>query len=92
MTVYVDDLLAHHRWRAARRGHQQHRDQWSRLLADTTCELLGFAVTLGLRRSWIQLAGTPGEHFDVTTDQRRQALAAGAEPISVAAAVPGPLL
>lgn len=84
MGVYVDDRMA--RQTRKRPGGRLIDARWSQLFADTTAELLGFAVALGLARHWIQLAGTPGEHFDVTAHQRQRALAAGAEPITAAAA------
>ena len=36
---------------------------------------------------WLQAAGTPDEHFDVTDDIRRRAIRAGAMPITARQAV-----
>lgn len=75
MTVYVDDML-----RPARVGRVQSR--WSHLMADTRQELLDMAAELGLRREWIQHAGTHREHFDLTEPKRLQALGFGAVAIT----------
>lgn len=74
MTVYIDDMQ-----RPARVGRLN--AVWSHLMADTTDELVTFARTLGLNPRWIQRAGTPLEHFDVTEPKRQQALRLGAVPI-----------
>lgn len=66
MTIYVDDagLL----WRGKPRHH---------LMADTLPELHAFASAIGVRRCWFHnTKGLP--HYDVTDDQRRAALCAGA--------------
>lgn len=74
MTVYIDDMQ-----RPARVGRLN--AVWSHLMADTSEELVAFARTLGLNTRWIQKAGTPLEHFDVTEPKRQHALRLGAVPI-----------
>lgn len=70
MTLYVDNMLRPAR-PAGFRGPGT--PKWSHMFADTTGELLAAADALGLRRSWIQHAGTPLEHFDVTSSVRERA-------------------
>jgi len=77
MTVYVDD------WRQpARFG--RHDKIWSHLTVgpgDDIAELHDFAARIGLKRSWFQDLPWPREHYDVTDNKRRQALAQGAVAI-----------
>ena len=75
MTVYVDDML-----RPARVGRGRPA-KWSHLMADTSEELETFARRLGLDPTWLQHAGRPTEHYDVTATVREQALRLGAHPI-----------
>lgn len=56
--------------------------KWSHLLADTSEELMAFAKLLGLKPEWLQHPGTHREHFDVTMEVRKRALALGAVSIS----------
>lgn len=74
MTVYVDDAAI------GTVGKLTHK--WSHLTADTSTELDWFALSIGLRLSWIQDAGTPSEHFDITPAKRDTALKKGAIPIT----------
>jgi uncharacterized protein DUF4031 len=72
MTVYVDHAFEHGEWgRWSGGGHLQ---------ADTPAELHAFAARLGLQRHWFQhRPGRPDrDHYDLTAEKRRQALAAGA--------------
>ena len=85
MTVYVDDMQ-----RPARVGTVE--GLWSHLLSDLPgvegqVELVAFAEALGLDRAWLQNAGTPTEHFDITEPTRQRALRAGAVPIRYGRAV-----
>ena len=75
MTVYVDDAEI-----AATVG--KHTSKWSHLTADTSTELDRFAASIGLNTSWIQYAGTPLEHYDITLSKRTAALRNGAIPIT----------
>jgi hypothetical protein len=74
MAVYVDDMH-----RPARLTSRPAR--WSHLFADTPEELAAFASRLGLKREWLQHAGTYREHLDVTATTRRRAIQFGAIPI-----------
>lgn len=76
MTVYVDDMRA-----PASIGGT--RGAWSHLIADTSTELVSFAIALKLRQSWIQYPGTFREHFDVTENVRSRAIQMGAVPVSM---------
>ena len=73
--LYVDDM----RRRATVAGR---RAIWSHLYGDSAEELLTYARAIGLHTDWLQSAGTPFEHFDVTESKRMAAMAAGATPIS----------
>lgn len=75
MTVYVDDYR-----HTATVGRLTGR--WSHLLADDRAELDAFAARIGLRPAWIQRAGTPREHYDVTDRLRDLAIRLGAVPIT----------
>jgi len=72
MAVYVDSLIWE--WRGL---------LWCHLTADTTEELHGFAIRLGLSRSRFQ--SKPGrpwvDHYDITEPKRRRAVALGAVEI-----------
>jgi Protein of unknown function (DUF4031) len=67
--------------------------RWSHLTADTREELCASAMRIGLRRDWLQTCRYDANcrpaarcvlwHFDVTDSKRRQALAAGAQPIDL---------
>jgi hypothetical protein len=73
MTVYVDDYRVQ-----ARVGRINGR--WSHMMADTLPELIEFAVSLGLRKEWLQDKAS-GVHFDVTDTVRARAFEAGAVPL-----------
>ena len=75
MSVFVDDML---REATVRNGTHLVRGRWSHLMADTSPELLTFAVRLGLNPAWIQKPGTSLEHFDITAGKRARALELGA--------------
>lgn len=54
--------------------------RWAHLVSDRShAELHTFADGLGLRRSWFQ-----GDHYDVPTEVRIQAIALGAQPVTAA--------
>ena len=69
MTVYVDDAQ-----------NPYGRMKMAHLMADTTDELLEFAYHLGIKTKWLQNAGTPTEHFDVSQTKRDEAIRLGAKP------------
>jgi len=52
------------------------------MIADSTEELLEMADKIGVKRKWIQWAGTPKEHFDICLSKRAMAVLQGAEEIS----------
>jgi hypothetical protein len=79
MTIYVDDAFIQ-----ASVPHlgRMVTSQWCHMLSDTTREeLIAFAVSIGLRKSWLQDKPS-GVHFDVTEGKRRLAVVRGAIEIS----------
>lgn len=66
MTVYVDDAAIV--WRGKPRFH---------LCADSPQELHQFAAAIGVRPCWFH-RGARFAHYDITAEQRQEALAAGA--------------
>jgi hypothetical protein len=48
------------------------------LMADTHEELMSMANKIGVKRKWLQKAGTWREHFDVCLEMRAKAVKAGA--------------
>ncbi len=83
MTVYVDDMRMH-----AKVGTL--RARWSHLLAADREELHRFAARLGLDRRWFQekcrveqAEQCPHWHYDVTDSKRAEAIALGAEQITL---------
>ena len=68
MSVYVDDAIWN--WQGLK---------WAHLLADDTDELHRFALRLGIQRASYQgPPRTPVPHYDVTSYERRRAIAQGA--------------
>jgi len=84
MTVYVDDAYIPAKVRS---GRLTHDSRWCHLTADSTEELIAFAVGLGLQEKYIQFRGTWKEHFDVTAPKRRLAVAKGAVEVGYRARV-----
>lgn len=81
MTVYVDDARNPY-------GGGRRRMLMSHMASDTsTDELLDFAARLGLQARWLQHAGQPHEHFDVSQGYRKRALEMGAVPCTQRALV-----
>ena len=72
MSVYVDDMRA-----AFGRMVMCH------MMADSTDELLEMADKIGVQRRWIQKAGTPMEHFDISQSKKALAIRNGAIPLSM---------
>lgn len=71
MSVYIDDAMI-----------PFGRMLMCHMIADSTNELLAMADKIGVQRKWIQLPGTPREHFDVCKQKRELAIKEGAIPIS----------
>lgn len=71
MSVFVDDMEA-----------QFGRMVMCHMIADSTDELLEMADKIGVQRKWIQNEGSYREHFDVSKDKRRLAVAFGAVEIT----------
>lgn len=71
MAVYVDDMQA-----AVGRMKMCH------MIADSSDELLQMADRIGVKRKWLQRAGTHHEHFDIAMSKRRLAVAAGAVEVT----------
>ena len=66
MAILVDRAVW--RWQGRR---------WAHLVSDDSYdELHAFAAELGLQRAWFQ-----GDHYDIPTEVREQAIALGAEPV-----------
>lgn len=76
MAVYVDDMYQYPMG-------QFGRMKMSHLMADSTEELLVMVDKIDVQRRWIQKPGTDGEHFDISIGKRREALAAGAVPVTL---------
>lgn len=79
MTVYVDNAFIPAKVRS---GSLTHDSKWCHLTADSTKELVDFAVGLGLQAGYLQYPGTWKEHFDVTEPKRRLAVSKGAVEVS----------
>ena len=71
MTVYVDPAC-----------HPYGRMVMCHMMADTTQELLAMADNIGVDRKWLQKAGTPYEHFDISKVKRTMAVLAGAQEVT----------
>lgn len=67
MSVFVDDMKASYG-----------RMVMCHMGADSTEELLVMADKIGVRRKWLQCAGTRHEHFDIALSKRALAVQAGA--------------
>ncbi len=52
------------------------------MIADTTEELNEMADRIGVKRRWIQDAGTYKEHYDIAVAKRKKAVRAGAREIT----------
>jgi hypothetical protein len=79
MTIYVDDAYIPAKVRS---GSLIHDSRWCHMTADSTEELINFAVSLGLQPKYIQHPGTWKEHFDVTESKRQLAVSKGAVEVS----------
>lgn len=77
MSVYVDNANIP---ASVQNGARTHTSQWCHMMADTREELIAFALSIGLRRAWLQNKRS-GVHFDLTAGKRRQAVSAGAVEI-----------
>lgn len=71
MACYVDNMRAPHR------GYIM-----CHLVADTTEELLAMVDKIGVKREYIQDAGTYREHFDIALSKKKLALQNGAKQIT----------
>ena len=74
MGVYVDEPI-----------YERYGFRWCHLTADSVEELHAFAARVGLRRSRFQTKpGRPWvDHYDITEDTRRKAVALGATEITL---------
>lgn len=77
MAVYVDPIVVY-----SGQKHSVFRNGSCHMIADSTEELIEMALAIGLRSKWIQDAGTPLEHFDLSVSRRMEALKHGAQEIS----------
>lgn len=57
------------------------------MTADSTEELVSFALKLGLQAKYLQFPGTWKEHFDITEPKRKKAVLLGAVEVSFRARV-----
>lgn len=71
MAVYVDDMYTIPLGNFGRM-------KMSHMIADSTEELLAMCRKIGVNEKWIQKAGTPNEHFDISISKRKLAIDAGA--------------
>lgn len=71
MSVFVDDMRA-----------PFGRMVMCHMVADSTDELLEMADRIGVSRRWLQHAGTPKEHFDISLTKRALAVRAGAVEVT----------
>lgn len=69
MAVYVDAAAVPYK------GRPRHH-----LTADSLDELHQFTASIGIKRCWYHPSTHP--HYDITDEQRADALAAGATPVS----------
>lgn len=76
MTVYVDNM-------SDTKMGKLGRMKMSHMIADTHEELMDIAAKIGLQSRWIQKAGTPQEHFDVSLSAKRKAVENGAVQITM---------
>ena len=76
MTVYVDNMSDTQMGKLGRM-------KMSHMIADTHEELMDIAAKIGLQSRWIQKAGTPQEHFDVSLSAKRKAIENGAVQITM---------
>lgn len=76
MTVYVDDM---YKYPMGKFG----RMKMSHMEATSTEELLDMADKIGVARKWIQHPGTWKEHFDVSIEKRKLAIAHGAVEVTM---------
>ena len=53
------------------------------MIADTHDELVSMADRIGVKRKWIQDAGTYREHFDVCANMKQTAIKNGAKEIGL---------
>lgn len=71
MAVYVDDAFIPYG-----------RMVMCHMIADTPEELVAMADRIGVNQRWLQKAGTPFEHFDVSKIMRVRAVEAGAVEVT----------
>lgn len=53
------------------------------MIADSTEELLQMVDKIGVQRKWIQDAGEYSEHFDISLEKKKLAIANGAKEITM---------
>lgn len=53
------------------------------MIADSTEELLKMVDKIGVQRKWIQDAGKYSEHFDISLEKKKLAIANGAKEITM---------
>lgn len=71
MAVYVDDFFVPYR-----------NMMMCHMIADTHQELINMVDKIGVKRKWIQNAGTVKEHFDICQTKRKLAIKKGVIPVT----------
>lgn len=79
ISIYVDDAYIQARVKS---GSLHHSSRWCHMTADSTEELVAFALRLGLQAKYLQFPGTWKEHFDITEPKRKKAVLLGAVEVS----------
>ena len=77
--VYVDAIF--HKPSANQQAFavgKRHNHNWCHMWADSVEELVEFALTIGLKRAWLQNKKGRFPHFDLVPTYRRRAIANGA--------------
>lgn len=75
MPVYVDDLM----------NYPTEKSMFKRschMIANSEEDLVAFGERIGLKRAWLQDAGTYRAHFDLTPGMRIKAVKAGAVEVT----------
>lgn len=78
MAVYVDQIF---KMNPRIKQYKRLGDYWCHLWGDSATELVEFAKKIGVKEEWIQVRSMV--HFDLTPEQRTQAIANGAVEVDI---------